>query len=378
MSLVLDEHREYLSDSVRLDAFRTAIHSVVRPGDVVVDLASGTGILGMLACRAGAARVYAIEQDGLAGLARELAAHNGLADRITVIREHSTRATLPERGDVLVTDQIGHFGFEVGLLDLTWDAAHRLLKPSARFIPRALRLLMAPVECAELRARASFWDDNRAGFAWGPAATIARNTGYPMRLDPAALLDEPQEIYAATLPVAPQAIDSRPQFRVARRGVLDGLGGWFEAALGGDAFLTNDPRSRHRLNRRNAVLPLSHPVPVDVGDVLDVSFRAMPERAILAWRVAVRFADGRTPVVDSGSTFAGMLLSREDLRATQPDATLHLTRAGEARREVITRVDGRQSVAGIQADIRERFPDLFSSDAAVAAFVAEVLTRYAR
>ena len=57
MSLILDEHRHYLSDTVKISAFRRAVAEVVRPGAVVCDLASGTSILGLFACEAGAARV---------------------------------------------------------------------------------------------------------------------------------------------------------------------------------------------------------------------------------------------------------------------------------------------------------------------------------
>src|SRR5215218_7496786 len=77
VSLVVDEHRQYLDDRVRLAAFEAAIAEAVRPGDVVVDLACGTGILGMLACRAGAGRVYAIEDQGTIELARALYRANG-------------------------------------------------------------------------------------------------------------------------------------------------------------------------------------------------------------------------------------------------------------------------------------------------------------
>ena len=63
MSLIVDEHREYLSDLNRLDAYRRAIEERVRPGFVVVDLGAGSGIMGLLACRAGARRVYAIDID---------------------------------------------------------------------------------------------------------------------------------------------------------------------------------------------------------------------------------------------------------------------------------------------------------------------------
>ena len=73
MSIELDAHRRFVADRPRLDALARAINAVVRPGDVVIDLASGTGILGLLACRAGAARVYSIEGSAIVGLARAVA-----------------------------------------------------------------------------------------------------------------------------------------------------------------------------------------------------------------------------------------------------------------------------------------------------------------
>ena len=75
--MILDEHRQYLSDSVRVAALSAAIHRVVKPGDIVVDLGAGTGILGLVACRAGASRVYAIEEGGMIEVAREIARANG-------------------------------------------------------------------------------------------------------------------------------------------------------------------------------------------------------------------------------------------------------------------------------------------------------------
>jgi predicted RNA methylase len=61
MSVQLDEHRQLLADRKRVDALSRAIASIVAPGDTVLDVASGTGVLGLLACRAGASRVYCIE-----------------------------------------------------------------------------------------------------------------------------------------------------------------------------------------------------------------------------------------------------------------------------------------------------------------------------
>src|SRR5687768_3356887 len=122
MSRELDEHRQYLEDDKRMTAFASAIAATVRPGDVVVDLGCGTGILGLLACRAGASRVYAIDSGGMAEVARALASANGLTDRITIVNGHSRQVPLPERADLVVCDQIGHFGFEAGLFESLEDA----------------------------------------------------------------------------------------------------------------------------------------------------------------------------------------------------------------------------------------------------------------
>ena len=60
-STVLDYHLSMLRDTARMDAFRRAIDASVRPGDVVVDLGCGSGVLSFMACEAGARTVYAIE-----------------------------------------------------------------------------------------------------------------------------------------------------------------------------------------------------------------------------------------------------------------------------------------------------------------------------
>jgi len=64
-------------DTTRLAA--TLLERLVRPGDRVIDLGAGTGILAMVAAHQGAAEVVAIEPDeDAAGCARDNVARNGL------------------------------------------------------------------------------------------------------------------------------------------------------------------------------------------------------------------------------------------------------------------------------------------------------------
>ena len=59
---------------------------LVRAGDVVADLGSGSGVLAIAAARLGAVRVFAIEMDPDAiGNAEENVERNGVADRVAVL-----------------------------------------------------------------------------------------------------------------------------------------------------------------------------------------------------------------------------------------------------------------------------------------------------
>jgi type II protein arginine methyltransferase len=82
-------HARMLRDGLRNAAYRAAIERYA-PGRKVLDIGTGSGLLAMMAARAGAAKVYACEANAmLAAAARTVIAANGLADRITVFDRHS-------------------------------------------------------------------------------------------------------------------------------------------------------------------------------------------------------------------------------------------------------------------------------------------------
>src|SRR5262245_21079921 len=139
------EHARMLHDDRRTGDYLAALAAAVRPGDVVLDIGTGSGVLAVAAARAGARRVYAVEATDIADVAERVFRDNGVADRVTLVRGWSRQIELPEPADVLVSEIIGNEPFEEEILETTLDARRRLLKPAARLIPHTLTLLVRPL-----------------------------------------------------------------------------------------------------------------------------------------------------------------------------------------------------------------------------------------
>jgi protein-L-isoaspartate O-methyltransferase len=95
-----------LKDRQRTDAFAAAIAAAVQPGDVVVEVGAGTGILSFFAARAGATRVLAVEIDPtMAATLRESVRANGLEGVVEVLEGDARRLHLPP-ADVVIAEVI--------------------------------------------------------------------------------------------------------------------------------------------------------------------------------------------------------------------------------------------------------------------------------
>src|SRR5438093_12626367 len=104
---LLKYHQWCISDPVLMPAYRNAIRKTVRPGDIVLDLGAGTGILSLIACEAGASRVYAVEPTEIIALIPQLATDNSFAERVMPNKCNSFDLELPERADVMISSLFG-------------------------------------------------------------------------------------------------------------------------------------------------------------------------------------------------------------------------------------------------------------------------------
>ncbi|MCC6129443.1 MAG: 50S ribosomal protein L11 methyltransferase [Acidobacteria bacterium] len=164
-----------LSDSGRTSSFLAAIAETVRPGDVVLDIGTGTGILAVAAARAGARRVYAVEAGEIAMQARAFIEGSGFADRVTLLRGWSYALSLPERADVLITETIGNDPLDERIVDVVSDARRRLLKDGARSVPRALTVFIQGFVIPE---------KDLEEMTFGPESVKAWRAAYGMDFEP--------------------------------------------------------------------------------------------------------------------------------------------------------------------------------------------------
>lgn len=373
MSQVLEEHRHYLADRTRIQKFAAAIAHVVKPGDVVIDLGAGTGILGLLALRAGARRVYAIDASPALELARAIAAANGVADRIVFIRDRSTRAQLPERADVVVGDQLGAFGYGAGVLEYFADARARLLKPGGRTIPSMLTFTVAPVESAACRSGVSWWSREIEGFSLAPVTEIAAASSHAVPLAASDLVAAPTRGGSVRCDENPAVLRIAASMTSNRDATIDGIGAWFEAELGGGVMMTNSPLDADRIDREQLFYPLPHPLAAAKGDHVDIAIVIRPGEPIAQWSVTITAPSGEVRASGTHSSFAGMLVGAADLARANPTSRPVLSDWGRARQLVLELSDGTRSLEAIEAAVASRFPVLFSDQSAVSRFVAESL-----
>ena len=279
------EHARMLHDSRRTNDYMAAIAAAVQPGDVVLDIGTGTGVLAVTAARAGAWRVYAVEATDIADVAERVFAANGVEDRVTLVRGWSRQIDLPERADVLVAEVIGSEPLGEEILETTLDVRRRLLKPGARLVPNDLTILVRPLQIPEAEARLH---------AIGPGDVEQWHNLYDIEFRP--LLDAAShvpvyaapdcETVAAWPPVGPPvvlaaidlasfdevAICTAVDLTVDAGAAVNAVAMTFRADLHGAVAHTLDPWTWPASSWATSVWVLPEPVQVGAGSALRVQY----------------------------------------------------------------------------------------------------------
>lgn len=273
---LLYHHAILLRDQVRMEAYQRAIETTVKKDDIVVDIGCGLGVLAMMAAKAGAFKVYAVEADRPTYLlARKLIKQNRLDGKIALINGLSATIRPKEKVDVLVSEVFGNLGVNENIIPALIDARERWLKPSGKMIPREFTIHAVPitsdpdpVSVASLRQVTSLnmWPG-------GTAVMPIRSEAIPRER---WLASSTSIATVDLLTETAVALESSVTFKVTKPGLLTGFAGWFETRLcAGVSFSTApDGPATHW---KQAFMPLLEPEKVAKGDTVTFYFRSEPD-----------------------------------------------------------------------------------------------------
>ncbi len=266
-------HFPMLNDTERNASLAAAMERLIPPGSVVLDIGSGSGLLAMVAIRAGASRVYTCEDNPLlAEIARQVISGHGMSDVITVLDKRSTDLVvgrdLDRRVDVVSCEIVDCGLIGEGLLPTIRHAREHLLAPGGLLIPRSARLRGQLINSQAITSLNQVQD--AAGFDVSLMNAFATRGHFPVRLGtwPHRLLSEPMELMTFDLARDPLTPGRRQlSAQVTESGEAHGLVAWFELDLGAGIVLRNsaDNVSTHWMQ---ALIPFEKSAVVSSGQRL--------------------------------------------------------------------------------------------------------------
>jgi protein arginine N-methyltransferase 1 len=357
----LNDYGRMIADHGRFAAYEKAIAKAVRPGDAVLEIGSGPGVFALLACQAGARKVYAIDSEETVHFARDLAAANGFAERMEFIQSDSRKVQLPERANVIISDLRGSlplFGHALASLE---DARERFLAPGGQLIPRRDKMKAAVIEAEEFYSTlTSPWVKSVPSLELSSSLPLLLNGSYTSHFKSEQLLTQPQTWAVLDYSTGANACPAANlDFSVTRSGTAHGICLWFEAELLDGIVYSTGPESNKTVYGQ-VFLPWLQAVPVQRGQRICLNMQANLVGEEYIWRWETTIDTGlESRIHFCQSTFQGVNFTPESLRRRAADFVPSLSEEGQADRWLLQAIDGKTSLQQMAEAAALRFPAIF-------------------
>lgn len=333
-------YRQLLSQPQRLAAMRAAIEASVRSGDVVVEVGTGLGTYAIWAARAGASRVYAIEPARVADVAARVLAASGEGETIRLLRGRVEEVELPERADVLITEDFTPWFFDQHLHDILLYVRERVLAEGGRVIPGRVVLQAAPwggpPPPEEDSSETSLWKHRAGsegadlhdveGIDFTALHELVRNMPDAAGIPEGGLLAPACDLFDWDLArVRPGVHHARGEWEVEREGSVWGIGVWALLHLSPGISYSNAPGAGE-MSWGQGHFPVDPPLEVGKGTRLlgDMEARSDPNGRVW-WRWRLEAAGSAAPARE-GNTFRALPIDEGRVSALSAHGRIPLSR----------------------------------------------------
>ncbi len=346
----------------------------------MIDLGAGFGIFAILAAKFGAGDVIAIEPDPSIGLLMPMAQANCCADRITIVRDLSTRYTPERKADVIVSDFRGTVSLYEHHIATIVDARERLLKPGGTLMPMRDTLRVALAHSPKAYRQCHYpWRSNRYGLDLSAAQSFAANTEAKAYLKPRALVSEPQDLAVIDYrTVTEQNLDATVELVANKDSIAHGLLVWFDAEIVEGLGYSNAP-GQPELVYGQMFLPLANPPRLKAGDRVSARVRGNLIDNHYAWTWDGHVIDAASGAIGNPfrqSTFLSRVIAKDAAKAgantTVPQRSMRM----QIDADCLAMVDGGTDQDAIAKALMQRYPEDLPTYRAALDHVVSLMLRY--
>lgn len=260
-----DIHCLMLADKHRLDSYSSAIQKHVKTGDIVIDYGAGTGILSLMAARAGAKKVYAIDNGHNVEIMKKIIIKNSLEGRIEIISEEGAKAVIPKKADVLISEWMGIWALQENMLPGLIYLRDNFLKENAKILPSRVSLYIVPSS-----QKNNFPDfSNIKGFDLSEYNSAVCSQPFVSLADTSDFLSEPkkiEDIDISSCALVPS--NFMAEYEAEKDGIINSFFGWFTASFYETVCLDTSPLTK--THWRQAQFSMEKPIHVKKGNFLKV------------------------------------------------------------------------------------------------------------